>query len=525
MSHWFARAVSFALCASLFWVSAAARADDAQPPKPSEAAAGMLEAMREKGIITEEEYQDLYKRQAIYEMEQKQAASLPGWLKEWTFGGDATVRFDQIDRGGQIDQPFGKILNSKGDPVDLVNGAASAKRNRFRFRLRLGAERSIADDFLVGFRIATGASSSFGGDTGNFENVDFTRRLNADPRSAFVTAGDYFAPKGVAVDRVYISYRPHLVEGLSFTVGKMQNPFVSPEFSGDFLVWDNDISPEGAQMQYGFHMFGERMWVNLRGSYYVIDEVPAATLQPTPTVTDPRPTAFPDIDERDPFMYALQGDMGGDVTPFLRVGTRVAYYDLRDINARTAAAMEDLGNTGDAIKNNPLFFFATGESFQTNGASRGEARELVWDVFSKITPYEGWSLTPWFQLTHMFGASDQNYGYGTGFDLMLPTNTKLTFMYASLPRNSTIALFTDSDFFDGFVNARGFGITAVQWFNRWTSLRASYYVSTPINLACPGLPNGSLLCDSANFEQRELAFFREQVLDRERFLIDLAVKF
>src|SRR5215831_14503676 len=272
-----ARSLCLALL-TLYCVAGSARAEDPQPPKPSDAAAGMLDAMREKGIITQEEYEDLYKRQAIYEMEQKEASALPAWLRDWTFGGDAGVRFDEINRGGKID--INKPLFSKQDPVNLTDGTASARRDRFRFRLRLGAEHKLGDDFLVGFRIATAQASAFGVDTSsqNTLGINFSRRFNTDPRSAWVTAGDYFAPKGIALDRVYIEWSPHLVEGLSFEVGKMENAFYSRDFSGDILVWDHDISPEGALVQYGFHFFDERMWVHVRGSYFQVDEVPAASL-------------------------------------------------------------------------------------------------------------------------------------------------------------------------------------------------------------------------------------------------------
>ena len=55
MSHSPGRALLILTCTSLLCVATVAFADDAQPPKPSDATAGMLEAMREKGILTEEQ--------------------------------------------------------------------------------------------------------------------------------------------------------------------------------------------------------------------------------------------------------------------------------------------------------------------------------------------------------------------------------------------------------------------------------------------------------------------------------------
>jgi len=528
MSHSPARAVLPLVCAISLSVGASARADDAQqPPKPNDTTAAMLEAMREKGIISEQEYEDLYKRQAMYEIEQQQKNALPAWITGWTIGGDATVRWDEIDRGGQL--KIGKILNAQNDPVDLVNGTASAKRDRFRVRLRLGAEHTIGEDFLVGFRLATAQASAYATDPFS-NNIDLSRHYATDPRSAFVTLGDYWAPKGVAVDRVYITYAPHQLPGLTASAGIMQNPFVSNEFSGDIMVFDHDLSPEGVQLGYDYRFLDERAWVKFNAGYYMIDEIPQATVPVNGNIGVPAPTNFPDIDERDPFMYAWQIDGGADITPFLRVGGRVSFYDLRDINARTAAAMEDFGNGGDAINHNPLFApaFAPGFPFASDGASMGHARELVYDVFTRITPFEGWTLVPWFQLTHMLDASSENYGYVTGFDFLMPTHTQITFMFASMPRNGTISIFTDSDFFDGFVNARGWGITGVQNFNRWTSIRVSFYQSEQRNIAC-GLTSlttpDRFNCDLTVWDNQFLALYRRQVLDRERFLVDLMVKF
>ncbi|HXZ84610.1 MAG TPA: hypothetical protein VEI82_03880, partial [Myxococcota bacterium] len=106
---------------------------------------------------------------------------------------------------------------------------------------------------------------------------------------------------------------------------------------------------------------------------------------------------------------------------------------------------------------------------------------------------------------------------------------RLTFMYASMPRNATVSIFTDADFFDGFVNARGWSLTGVQYFNRWTSLRATYYSSEQRNIAC-GLAAGlkdpnRFQCDLSVWGNSALALFRRQVLDRERFIVDLLVEF
>ena len=74
-----------------------AHAADEKPPEPSPASAEMLKSMREKGILSEEEYEDLYRRQAQYEAKQREEDALPGWMSNWTVGGDLRLRAERID--------------------------------------------------------------------------------------------------------------------------------------------------------------------------------------------------------------------------------------------------------------------------------------------------------------------------------------------------------------------------------------------------------------------------------------------
>ena len=68
-------------------------------PEPSPAAAEMLKSMREKGLLTEDEYEELYRRQAKFEAQQAMKEGVPAWLRDWTFGGDVRFRYDRRDFG------------------------------------------------------------------------------------------------------------------------------------------------------------------------------------------------------------------------------------------------------------------------------------------------------------------------------------------------------------------------------------------------------------------------------------------
>src|SRR5262245_60554635 len=123
-----------------------AHADDQKPPEPSPAAAEMLRSMREKGLLREEEYEELFRRQARYEAEQHAAYSLPGWLQDWTVGGDLRFRWDRIDYAGSAEFPVSQTFVIDNRNVNVTRileklGTIDERRDRYRLRVRLGVEK------------------------------------------------------------------------------------------------------------------------------------------------------------------------------------------------------------------------------------------------------------------------------------------------------------------------------------------------------------------------------------------------
>jgi hypothetical protein len=501
-----------------------ASAED-EAPTASPAAAELLQSMREKGILSEEEYKDLYRRQAMWELKQREDSQIPGWVKTWTFGGDMRLRAERIDAG---DLAVGKAIDPNQTPVDLVHGKAVGKRDRARLQLRLGAERRIGDNFLVGFRFATGSGTVFGADN-KPAGIDVSRSVLADPRSMNTTFGDYFAPKPFFVDRAYIRLAPKAAPTFRMTFGKIPNPFVSKDFP-DVLVWDNDIQTEGGSAEYSFNLYPEKARLDLRASYSLLDEIGAATLTQQGSLT-PLPTGLPDTEARSPYMYGGQLGLTLDPKSWLRFGGRVSYYDLRDLGARFAAALQDLGNTGGAIENNPLrvTLSPTGPNATlfTNGSARGRVREMVYDGFTRLS-FGSWGLVAFAQSTQMLQViGGENHGYSLGLQLEAPFGTRLTFTYAHIQRNGTIALFTDSDFFDGFTNASGYSIALEHAITPQIAVRAAFFASNELSDSCQALQQKHLpviFCDTAESDAT-LKLFRKQTLDRKRMQVDLRVTF
>ncbi len=102
-------------------------------------------------------------------------------------------------------------------------------RNRERLRLRLGAIYQLSDELDIGARIVTGNA--------------------IDPKSSHQNFGSGFDSFEVSLDRVYATYKPQEVPGLSITAGKFSHPFRRNPVYGE-LVWDGDIQPEGVSISY-----------------------------------------------------------------------------------------------------------------------------------------------------------------------------------------------------------------------------------------------------------------------------------
>lgn len=492
-------------------------------PEPSPAAAEMLKSMREKGLLSEDEYEELYRRQAKFEAQQAMHEGVPAWLRDWTFGGDVRFRYDRRQFGALgFDQTY-KLGEQNIDVVSTPNRGVGVD-NRAQLRLRLGAEKKVVPDLTFGFRVATNSEVTYGA---NFNNsgTSFSTSLNSNPRSPNVTFGDFFSSKSIFIDRAYLTYEPGWAPALAVTVGKFGNPFVSKRIATDFMVWDNDIQPEGVSTKYRFDFSEDRLWFEGVSAFLTVQERSALTLSYNNT-TQTAIATLPDIDEQNPYLMGFQGGLHGRPADWVQTGARVSYYDLSHIGTRLAAANEDLGNGGAAIDNNPLFRLLgpTNKYFQ-NGESMGRMRELVVDGYATFTPWgERFAITPYFQYMQMLTTDSENDGFMAGALFGSVDLVQLTVMYARIGRNATMALFTDSDMFEGFTNAKGWYFAAERQLWRGVRVRGAYMIANQLNEECELADQSLALCDTAS-QIALLAPYRTTTLDRQRFQFDLMVDF
>lgn len=167
------------------------------------------------------------------EFNQRLGSSLGGadkWLKDLKFSGDLRLRYEAFHLHGNT----------------AANGY-QPDRNRFRFRLRYGFEKTFNPEVKVGFSMASGDKAVANGTQGGY---------NGDPISTNQSLTNDFNFKNIWIEKAYATYTPNwakvnlvgdlAVSGLEVTAGKFNNPF---EKGSTDMIWDRDLKPEGIYEQ------------------------------------------------------------------------------------------------------------------------------------------------------------------------------------------------------------------------------------------------------------------------------------
>ena len=185
----------------------------------SEAMLELIKILRDKGNITDSEYELL--RNAAVADEEKIKASV------------SEVRQDAADNIGVANKSmelagWASKLRLKGDirlryqPQDKDPGGS---RSRSRARYRLGVIAQPFDDWEVGAGLASGSS---------------------DSRSTNQTFTNYFSTKEINLDYAYVQYK--INDNLKIIGGKFKN--ANYLYASSDLLWDSDINPEGFSANY-----------------------------------------------------------------------------------------------------------------------------------------------------------------------------------------------------------------------------------------------------------------------------------
>ncbi|WP_268798207.1 putative porin [Pseudomonas huanghezhanensis] len=172
--------------------------------------------------------------------------TFPDWASRITFDGDVRLRDEsRYFGGGNSNQitDFGR-LNTSG-PFDVNPNTSSAlpplynttedRSNLMRLRARFGLKSQLADSWVAGVRLGTGADNS--------------------PVSTTQTLGGGFAKKDIWLDQGYVTYSPS--QRLSLTGGRFSNPFFATD-----MLYSRDLNFDGVAAVFNqslnnqFNLFG-----------------------------------------------------------------------------------------------------------------------------------------------------------------------------------------------------------------------------------------------------------------------------
>ncbi|KAB2645990.1 MAG: hypothetical protein DVB27_08475 [Verrucomicrobia bacterium] len=171
-------------------------------------AGALVDKLVKKGVLSSQEGEEVRADMMRDFATQTPAGkiNLNSSITELKLYGDLRVRYQYDDREAQVAAP---------NHVD--------QRSRFRYRLRLGADVALGENWFAGFQLQSGQ--------------------NAD--SANQTFSNGFDNDGIFISKAFFGFKN---DWSSIVVGKQKNPFYTTD-----MVWDPDINPAGVVETIAFH--------------------------------------------------------------------------------------------------------------------------------------------------------------------------------------------------------------------------------------------------------------------------------
>jgi hypothetical protein len=378
--------------------------------------------LQERGVIEEEDAARMVERNRAYENKQS-------WTDRLSFFGDFRGRYDGIwfDR----------------DPL----GDEHKDRSRLRYRFRIGAKAEINDYFDLQFRLSSSCEHRSG-------NQTLGRGLDCEDGGE--DFGFDWDPDGIYINQAYITFHtfgnreiPYAGGKLDWMFGKMPNLFHSKE-GKDYLVWDTDLSPEGAAVSYGVDPF-DGFSLTLNSAFFVLDENSSSS---------------------DPWVVPVQLRLEAQPTDSISFGTNLSYYGYGDLDSDFYTRNADLGNLADGAGNFGL----------TRGRSVNIGDLRAWFEFTGI---DDWPILVYGSVVNNFSAqslASSNVGKeGLGWSAGLEIGDKKKYAmlgagYFLIEANAGPARLIDSDLFDGFTNRKGWAVYGARQILANTDLKFTLFL-------------------------------------------------
>ncbi|MCD6353843.1 MAG: putative porin [Proteobacteria bacterium] len=260
-------------------------------------------------------------------------------------------------------------------------------------RLRFGAETKVLDNLKVGFRLVSGGNN---------------------PRSTNQTFEDSFSSKGINLDWAYAEYKA--TDCLTLVGGKFKNPI----WRTSDLMWDTDISPEGAAAQFNYKA-SDGVYLFANTGFFILDESSS--------------------DTSDLFMYVFQPGLEWKINKTVSMKSAVAYYGFSNVKG-SALDYSAKSNTGAT----------TGLKYDYN--SFAFSSELG------IKPGIIFYLGIFGDYVHNIDPSDDNNGWLIGLKFGEKKVNKrgqwqAKYLYRRLERDAVLDIFPEADLLSGQTNVKG----------------------------------------------------------------------
>ena len=194
------------LAVALTLVSAAVTTTHAQD------AGALVDKLVKKGVLSDQEAEEV-RADMMRDFSTTSAGkiNINSSITELKLYGDFRLRYTYDDREAQVAAP---------NHVD--------QRSRWRYRLRLGADVALGENWFAGFQLQSGQNADSG-------NQTFSNGFDND---------------GIFISKAFFGWKN---DWANVTIGKQKNPFYTTD-----LVWDNDVNPAGITETIAFHKLWSR---------------------------------------------------------------------------------------------------------------------------------------------------------------------------------------------------------------------------------------------------------------------------
>jgi hypothetical protein len=416
----------------------------------------LLDKLKDKGVLSEDEYQALKKAREDELLEQRserrrQAVKAAQDAEKEEKAKQAT-KVD-INPGIRSIQLFGDVrlryesrAGSSSFAIPNTGGAFDLTSDRWRYAARIGVRGDLTEDWFYGLRVDTGQN----------------------PRSSWVTFGNNsnaaaggVAPygkggDGIQIGQVYVGWRA--MPWLTLQAGKMPNPFFTTP-----MVWDPDINPEGLAERINYAVNDKLTLFGNFGQYVYQQFSPNDN------------SGGVGLANHDGYQFAWQGGASYKFDEKVNARAAVSFYNYAGFSHNTAFNTVNNGFQGPFARGAQNTTVAGNLAFH-NGINGLRFFEFPVEVNFPLGP---WSARGFGDLAYNIQAGqraaagsyaslgDEALAYQVG--LAVGTNIGLTMNQVAAKRhtwearvywqqvglNAVDPNLTDSDFFEGRTNLQG----------------------------------------------------------------------